>query len=163
MIYKLLLILFTKEVLSPRLCKIFFLLNTYLFQNLENKTGNTHTCVCVCVCVCVNPLISPLPKGNHHQHFGKYPFNHHHLFLLFHLFLQLFLQIWLSFYHSKSYSLGLNCFFVQFTRHLKQTSISDSQFVHPTMGSLGDFPEGPEAKTPRSYCGGPRFNPWSGN
>ena len=26
-----------------------------------------------------------------------------------------------------------------------------------------DFPGGPVAKTPRSQCRGPRFNPWSGN
>ena len=28
---------------------------------------------------------------------------------------------------------------------------------------LGDFPSGPVAKTPRSQCGGSRFDPWSGN
>ena len=27
----------------------------------------------------------------------------------------------------------------------------------------GDFPSSPMAKTPRSQCWGPRFNPWSGN
>ena len=26
-----------------------------------------------------------------------------------------------------------------------------------------DFPGGPVAKTPSSQCGGPGFNPWSGN
>ena len=43
-----------------------------------------------------------------------------------------------------------------------QTSISDPQFVHPAMGSLGDFPEGPEAKTPRSYCREPDSVPGQG-
>ena len=28
---------------------------------------------------------------------------------------------------------------------------------------VGDFPGGPVAKTPRSQCRGPRYNPWSGN
>ena len=30
------------------------------------------------------------------------------------------------------------------------------------MGSLGDFPEGPEAKTPRSYCREPDSVPGQG-
>ena len=29
--------------------------------------------------------------------------------------------------------------------------------------NLRDFPGGPVAKTPRSECRGPRFDPWSGN
>ena len=28
---------------------------------------------------------------------------------------------------------------------------------------LGDFPDGPVAKTLHSQCSGPRFDPWSGN
>ena len=33
----------------------------------------------------------------------------------------------------------------------------------PSKGATGDLPGGPVAKTQRSQCRGPRFDPWSGN
>ena len=45
--------------------------------------------------------------------------------------------------------------------------LSEAEMVYtqdPVINSpLGDFPGGPVAKTPRSQCRGPGFDPWLGN
>ena len=45
----------------------------------------------------------------------------------------------------------------------RKSEYIDPTSIFPIINILQDFPGCPVAKTPRSQCRGPGFDPWSGN